>query len=122
MKQRDVRVYLFDAREACDLVLQFTAGKELVDYIQDAMLRSAVERQLEIVGEALNRALQNDQSLSDKLPEIRKIVAFRNRLVHGYFSLSNHLVWRIVEAEVPPLRRALGLLLPTEEAPKDLGQ
>ncbi len=57
MRPRDVRKYLFDMAEACRLIDEFIAGRSFDDYQADAMLRSAVERQLEIVGEALNQAL-----------------------------------------------------------------
>lgn len=56
MRQRDVRVYLFDIVQAARSVEEFTAGKTLTDYEASLLLRSAVERQFEIIGEALNRA------------------------------------------------------------------
>ncbi|MBI2569496.1 MAG: DUF86 domain-containing protein [Candidatus Schekmanbacteria bacterium] len=115
MKQRDARVYLYDALQACVLVCQFTAGKGHTDYSGDPFLRSAVERQLEIVGEAMNRALKCDPSLANELPESSKIIAFRNRLVHAYFAISDAVVWRIVESDVPILRDKLRRLLPPDE-------
>lgn len=53
----EVQKYLFDIQEACQLLTEFTAGKTFEDYVSNAMLRSAVERQFEIVGEALNQML-----------------------------------------------------------------
>lgn len=60
------------------------------------MLRSAVERQLEIVGEALGQAAHDDDSVADKIPALPRIVALRNRVIHGYDSVDNEIVWDIV--------------------------
>jgi hypothetical protein len=70
MPPRDLRAYLFDVAEACRLVEEFTRGKSAADYAGDSLLRSGVERQLEIVGEALNQALRNHPSeLADRMPK-----------------------------------------------------
>lgn len=52
--RRDPRTYLWDALRAAELLAEFSSGKSFTDYLDDAMLRSAVERQFEIIGEALN--------------------------------------------------------------------
>jgi len=57
LKPPEVRKYLFDIAEACSLVASFTSGRSFEDYTGDPMLRSAVERQFEIVGEALGALL-----------------------------------------------------------------
>jgi len=56
MPQRELKLYLWDIRGAGEDILRFTQGKELADYLQDAMLRAAVERKFEIIGEALSQA------------------------------------------------------------------
>jgi uncharacterized protein with HEPN domain len=94
---------LEDVRQAAELILQFTAGKSFDDYDTDALLRSAVERQFEIIGEAINRLSKIDRSVSDVLPDAPRIVAFRNILIHGYDVIDNHVVWDVVQHYFPPL-------------------
>ena len=93
MPHRDPRAYLYDISEACALIVEFTSGRSLADYRRDAMARSAVERQFEIIGEALNRLGQNDPGLAGGITDAPRIVAFRNRLIHGYATVSDEVVW-----------------------------
>jgi uncharacterized protein with HEPN domain len=111
MKQLDLRKYLFDINEACELLLQFTAGKTLSDYSTDPMLRSAVERQFEIIGEAPGQAIRLDPSLSAKISNTGRIIAFRNRLIHGYASIADEIVWGILEANLPTLQKEVAALM-----------
>jgi len=67
------------------------------------MLQSAVERQAEIIGEALRQASDLEPSLADEIPELRRIIAFRNRLAHGYADVSAEIVWGIAGEDVPKL-------------------
>ena len=67
------------------------------------MLQSAVERQSEIIGEALNQALGLDSEMSNRISNTRRIIAFRNRLIHGYATVSPTVVWGIVTNDVPVL-------------------
>lgn len=76
------------------------------------MLRSAVERQLEIAGEALTQALRHHPGvLTDEIPEAPRIIAFRNQLAHGYADIVDEIVWAIVEHDVPALRDRITMLL-----------
>lgn len=92
--ERDPRKFLWDARAAADAIMQFTRGKTRNDYVSDALLHSAVERQFEIIGEALAQLARNDPALAARVPEYRRIIAFRNILVHGYAVLDRARVWR----------------------------
>ncbi|HEV2177152.1 MAG TPA: HepT-like ribonuclease domain-containing protein [Terriglobia bacterium] len=111
MLRLEARKYLFDILQACDLLVQFTSGRSLTDYSADALLRSAVERQFEIIGEALGQALRLDPSLSSHISDTHRIIAFRNRLIHGYDSLADEIVWGVLEANLPVLRREVQFLL-----------
>jgi uncharacterized protein with HEPN domain len=101
---RDPRAWLSDVIAACDLLTDFTKGKNFDDYSTDAFLRSAVERQLEIVGEALRVAAQHRPDLAEHISELPAIVAFRNQLTHAYSAIDHRTVWGILERRVPQLR------------------
>jgi uncharacterized protein with HEPN domain len=107
----EVRKYLFDIAQACDLLAEFTKEKTFEDYSADPLLRSGVERQFEIIGEALNQALGLAPDLTNRVSDCRRIVAFRNRLIHGYAFISNEVVWGVVEKNLPALRREVQSLL-----------
>ena len=92
---------LWDAREACRLVLEFSTGRTLDDYEESALLRSAVERQLEIVGEALRRLSRMDPETAARIPELESVVGFRNVLAHGYDAVSDRVAWDVVRNDVP---------------------
>ncbi len=105
------RKRLLDALGACEAIAQFVGTSDFATYKADPMRRSAVERQFEIVGEALGRAAQEDDALHSRLPELRRIVGLRNRLIHGYDAVSDAIVWDIVQNKLPPLRAELAALL-----------
>jgi len=75
------------------------------------MLRSAVERQFEIIGEALNQLAKIAPSMSQRVPDVRQIIAFRNVLIHGYAVIDHRTVWRSIQDELPALRDLLARLL-----------
>ena len=103
--------FLYDIQEACELLEQFIEGKSYSIYTGDPLLRSGVERQLTIIGEALNQALKIEPPLEDSITDARKIISFRNFLVHGYSTISNETVWGILETGLPQLHREVKTLL-----------
>ena len=105
------RKFLFDIRQAAGLIGQFCDGKIFESYQQSALLRSGVERQFEIIGEALARLSKLDVDLVAAIPDAPRIVAFRNVLIHGYATISNKLVWSVVTDELPKLIEAVDSLL-----------
>ena len=109
--RRDPRANVWDARQAINAIVEFTSGRTIEDFQQDLMLRSAVGRQFEIVGEALNRLARHDQGLANRIPDIRQIVAFRNILVHGYAIVDSDRVWRTIHESLPGLQEAVERIL-----------
>ena len=93
--------YLYDIAHAAELAVAFVAGKSLADYEADPMLRSAVERQLEIVGEALAQLAKTDPAVASKIGEYQRIIAFRNILIHGYAEIDHRIVWNVLELKLP---------------------
>ena len=111
MKPPEARKYLLDMAEACGLIETFVSGKSLDDYRADPLLRSGVERQFEIIGEALSRLLEMAPELSKRISDTRRIISFRNRLIHGYASVADDIVWGIVEGNLPRLKEEIQQLL-----------
>jgi uncharacterized protein with HEPN domain len=109
-----VKRRLLDALRACQAIQEFTSEIDFSEYERNLMLRSAVERQLEIVGEALGQAAQESEAITDEIPSIPRIVALRNRVIHGYDSVDNEIVWDIVQTKLPPLMKQLDRVLNTE--------
>ncbi len=105
---------LLDALEACRAIQGFLAGRVFTDYERNLMLRSAVERQFEIIGEALNHAEAEQPDLEMLIPDLRRIVGLRNRIIHGYDSVDDQLLWQVVHSHVPSLARQLEQLLASE--------
>lgn len=75
------------------------------------MLRAAVERQFETIGEALARLAALDNTIADQISEHRRIIAYRNILIHGYADVDDQLVWDVVETKLPTLRKEVHALL-----------
>lgn len=102
---------LWDAHEATRLIAEFVSDKSWTDYATDAMLRSAVERQFQIIGEALNRISRLDPATARRIPDLPRIVAFRNVLVHGYAMIDDETVWEVATVRSVDLAQDLRRLL-----------
>jgi uncharacterized protein with HEPN domain len=112
---RDPLKYLWDASEVAAAITEFTQGKTAAEYAESDLLRSAVERQFEIIGEALAQFEKTDPTIAGRIPNLRSIVGFRNILVHGYAIVDDDIVWRIVQEDLPRLRQAIDQLLTAEK-------
>jgi uncharacterized protein with HEPN domain len=102
---------LEDIRHSAALIQKFAAGRSLPDYSSDEMLRSAVERQFIIIGEALSRLEKLDPVLASQILDCHKIIGFRNVLVHGYETIDDAIVWKTIQDDLPNLQKEVETLL-----------
>ena len=109
--ERDPRAFLWDVQQAVIAIQQFIQGMDATSYADSALVRSAVERQFEIIGEALNRLSKISPDLALKVPNLREIIGFRNILIHGYASIDHARVWQIAVDLVPELKQVVSALL-----------
>jgi uncharacterized protein with HEPN domain len=108
----EAQKYLFDIRRAADRIARFCEGRTFDSYRNDELLRSAVERQFEIMGEALSQLARHAPDVAGKIQDHRKIIAFRNILIHAYATVDDRIVWGVIEGNLPALRASLAALLP----------
>jgi uncharacterized protein with HEPN domain/predicted nucleotidyltransferase len=113
---------LLDARMAAERIMRYVAGRTSDQYARDDMLRSGVERQFGIVGEALSAVRRLDAAVAARLPELPAIVAFRDILIHAKAAVDDQKVWNLTQqplnyliAELERLRGELTNGKPTED-------
>jgi len=111
MPPREAKKLLFDVQQAAAAIAEFTAGKTLDDYRGDRLLRSAVERQFEIVGEALVQLSKIDLETAAHITDRQRIIGFRNVLIHGYSGVNDDVVWDIVQSKLSLLSDEVETLL-----------
>lgn len=107
----EIKTWLYDILNAVNEIDSFFSDrlKDFSSYQNDLRTRRAVERNIEIVGEAINRILTRDSSIN--LSNARKIVDTRNRIIHGYDTVSDDIIWGIVINHLPILRTEIEKLL-----------
>ena len=112
----DSKKHLEDVRRAGESIVRFSHDRTLQDYADDTLLRSAIERQFEIIGEALNRLSKFDPVTADRISDRSQIIAFRNILIHAYDAVDDHVVWEAATKKLPGLLDEVRALLnePTE--------
>jgi uncharacterized protein with HEPN domain len=109
--------YLRDVEQAAGLAREFLTGRTFDDYATTPMLRAAVERQCEILGEALAQLARTDYATAVQVREYRRIIAFRNILIHGYAEVDHRIVWEVATVKVPDLAADVRALLEAAEGP-----
>ena len=95
--------YLSDILIAIELIEQFTEGvNEFSKYQADSKTKSAVERQLSILGEAVNNYRKLEEQF--ELTNTRQIVSFRNRIIHSYDNIDDTIIWTVLQKHLPKLK------------------
>jgi uncharacterized protein with HEPN domain len=101
--QHDADKLVYDALTAAQDILQFVEGLLFDQYREDKLVKAAVERKFEIIGEALNRLVKTAPETAGAIREVGKIIAFRNLVIHGYDVVSDPIVWDVIENKLPLL-------------------
>jgi len=108
--QLEIKKYLFDIRESIESIEKYLGDKRDFNiYLADKMLRRAVEREFEIIGEAMNRIEKLDSSIEISMK--RQIISMRNRVIHGYDKIDNEIVWGTIVRHMPTLKIEIENLL-----------
>ena len=103
------RKYLFDILEAITSIENYISNVDFFQYQKNKMIRRAVERELEIIGEAMNTMLKSDNSI--KISSAERIVGMRNRVIHGYDKIDDGLVWGTIKKHLPVLKKEVSELI-----------
>lgn len=106
----EIRKFLYDIHEAIDSIEKYLGDRrEFKVYMDNKMLRRAVEREFEIIGEAMGRVEKLDPSLP--ISGKKLIISMRNRVIHGYDKIDNEIIWGTIIRHLPALKREIEYLL-----------
>lgn len=111
--ENKIKTWLADIKQAIEEIDTFITDKNTFEkFREDLKTKKAIERNIEIIGEAVNRILK----VKPKFPikNARKIVATRNRIIHGYDNVSKEIIWTIVVKDLPDLKKEVNFLLDEE--------
>lgn len=109
--RRDARAYLADMVESCNAIIGAVRDFDLARYQNNRLVRSSVEREFIIIGEAAASLARFAPEIFEAITRARRIVDFRNQLTHEYRSVDDAIVWAVVEHDVPVLCRECAALL-----------
>ena len=107
----EIKTWLYDILQSIEEIQSYFESKPMVfsEFTSDTKTKRAIERNLEIIGEAVNRILKKDQSF--KIENAEKIVGTRNRIIHGYDNVSDDMIWSIVINHLPKLHTEISHFL-----------
>ena len=109
--KRDPKCFLWDIQQSSEAILEFLTDRIFEDYEQQRMLRSAVEREFVLIGEATNRLATHAPQIASRITDYQKIISLRNIIAHEYDDVRNDLVWTVVNDGLPTLLSEVTALL-----------
>ena len=105
-----IEKYLYDIKESIDSIDEYLGDKrDFFEYRNNKLLRRGIERELEIIGEAINRILKINTDI--EISEARRIVDLRNWVIHGYDNVDDVIIWGIISRDIPKLKKQVEKLL-----------
>ena len=105
----EIKKYLFDITTSINSIDDYLGkSRDFFEYKKSKLIRRAVEREIEIIGEAINKVLKLDPKL--KIKNARKIIDTRNWVIHGYDKVDDVIIWGIVSKHLPKLKRELNII------------
>lgn len=107
----EVKKHLFDVSQAIKEIESYVAGLDYSAFLAQNVTQAAVERKFEIIGEALNRLMREDEFVFKQITGARRIIDFRNILAHGYDVVDPAIVWDIISNHLSLLRSEITRLL-----------
>jgi len=107
----DARKYLSDMLDRASFVRQYMMDKSLEDLSNERPIRSAVERELMVLGEAMYQLHRHFPEMAEQIDSWKKIIHFRHILVHGYDSLNMRVIWEVIQNKLDPLIKQIEALL-----------
>ena len=101
--------YLVDILDSAKSIENYIKDVDFFQYQKNKMMRRAVEREFEIIGEALNSLLKVEKNI--KISSSKRIVGMRNRVIHGYDKIDNGIIWGTINKHLPVLKKEVQQLL-----------
>lgn len=105
--------WIFDIKIAIEEIDSYFEDqeKDFFNYRENIMLKRAIERNLEIIGEAMNRILKRDSSFESKISNAKAIISLRNQVIHAYDNISDENIWSILINYLPKLKLEVNQLV-----------
>ncbi|MCT4645147.1 MAG: DUF86 domain-containing protein [Carboxylicivirga sp.] len=108
--KREIKKYLFDIKTSIDSIFSYLGDeRNFIEYQNNKLLRRGIEREIEIIGEAMNRILKIEPTI--QIEHARQIVDTRNWVIHGYDKVDDVVIWGIVSNHLPKLKEEIETLL-----------